>query len=49
MFVRLGWGYKGIQGELLSLGYRAAASMVRRVPKRLPVPPAPQRDRATWR
>jgi putative transposase len=44
-----GWGYKRIQGELLGLGYRVGAPAVRRVLKRLAVPPAPQRDRTTWR
>jgi transposase len=44
-----GWGYKRIQGELLGLGYRVGASTVRRVLKRLGIPPAPQRDRAIWR
>jgi len=44
-----GWGYKRIQGELLGLGYRVAASTVRRVLKRLRIPPAPQRIRSTWR
>jgi len=44
-----GWGYKRIQGELLGLGYRAGASTVRRVLKRLRIPPAPQRSRSTWR
>ena len=44
-----GWGYKRIQGELLSLGYRIGASTVRRILKRLRIPPAPQRCRSTWR
>jgi len=44
-----GWGYKRIQGELLGLGYRVGTSTVRRVLKRLRMPPAPQRNRTTWR
>jgi putative transposase len=44
-----GWGYKRIQGELLGLGIRVGASTVRRVLKRLRVPPAPDRSRSTWR
>jgi putative transposase len=44
-----GWGYKRIQGELFGMGYRAGASTVRRVLRRLRIPPAPQRSRTTWR
>jgi putative transposase len=43
------WGYKRIQGELLGLGYQVGASAVRRVLRRLRIPPAPQRDHTTWR
>ena len=44
-----GWGYPRIQGELLGLGIRVSASTVRRVLRRLRIPPAPQRSRSTWR
>jgi putative transposase len=44
------WGYQRIHGELLKLGYRVSASTIRRVPKALKIPPAPQRHTGTtWR
>jgi hypothetical protein len=44
-----GWGYKRVQGELLDLGFRVGASTVRRVLRRLRIPPAPKRSSTTWR
>ncbi len=43
------WGYRRIQGELVSLGYRVAASTVWKILKSAGLDPAPRRSGPTWR
>ncbi|WP_243983255.1 helix-turn-helix domain-containing protein [Streptomyces sp. NEAU-YJ-81] len=46
----LSCGYKWIQGEMMRLGRHIGASTIRRVLKRLNIPPAPKRQTdTTWR
>src|SRR5262249_60095590 len=43
------WGYVRIVGELRRLGVEVSATLVRTVLARAGVPPAPLRDRQSWR
>lgn len=42
------WGYRRIQGELIGLGVKLAASTVWRILKEAGIEPAPHRVEATW-
>ncbi|MET8312437.1 integrase core domain-containing protein [Micromonospora sp. NPDC005173] len=43
------WGHRRIQGEMLGLGYRVAASTVWRILNQAGVDPAPRRSGPTWK
>jgi transposase InsO family protein len=43
------WGYLRIAGELRKLGIAVSASSVRNILAKAGLPPAPQRDRQSWR
>jgi putative transposase len=43
------WGYVRIVGELRKLGIDVSATLVRNVLAAAGLPPAPQRDRLSWR
>jgi putative transposase len=43
------WGYRRIQGELIKLGIRLAASTIARILKEHGIVPAPRRPGSTWR
>jgi putative transposase len=43
------WGYLRIVGELRKLGINVSATSVRNILKKAGLPPAPQRDRQSWR
>ena len=43
------WGYRRIVGELHGLGIGVSASSVRSILIRHRLPPAPERDRSSWR
>ena len=44
-----GWGYVRIVGELRKLGIGVSATSVRNILDQAGLPPAPQRDRQSWR
>jgi putative transposase len=44
-----GWGYGKVQGELRKLGHRVSVSTIKRVLRQHGLPPAPARNKSTWR
>ena len=42
------WGYRRIQGELVGLGVKVAASPVWRILKEAEIDPAPRREGPSW-
>jgi putative transposase len=43
------WGYRRVQGELIGLGHKVAASTVWKILKAAGIDPAPQRTGPTWK
>ena len=43
------WGYVRIRGELQKLGIRVSRAAIQRLLRHRRIPPAPNRDRLTWR
>src|SRR5215510_6375237 len=43
------WGYRRIQGEMVKLGFRMSHMQVAGILRNQGIPPAPRRNRSTWR